>query len=341
MITIYDIARETGYSPATVSKVLNNYDETSEKAKKIINEAIEKMNYIPNANARGLMTKKSYVIGLLLYEDDHNVFLHAHYSEILNSFKFYIESQGYDILFVNTKTASSKLTFYEHCKYRNIDGLLVLIGNTQNPEVKKQIEEIIESDLPKVSAESVYKKTTSVISDNYSGARKGMEYLYYLGHKEIAFISAINTTEDLALRYKAYKDYLEEKDINCNKNLIFNAKGYTKKDGEEVAKKLLKNGFDNLPTAIFCICDEVAIGVMEYLKKHSIRIPEDISILGFDDIKVAKYVGLSTINQNRKEIGHRAGIELLNAINVNGEGEAKKILIDTQLVIRNSCKSIK
>ncbi len=339
MITIYDIAKETGYSPATVSKVLNNYDGTSEKAKKVINEAILKMKYIPNASARGLMTKKSYVIGLLLYEDDHNVFLHAHYSEILNSFKFYIESQGYDILFVNTKTASSNLTFYEHCKYRNIDGLLILIGNTQNKEVRKQIQEIIESDLPKVSAESVYKKTTTVICDNYSGAKKGMEYLYYLGHKKIAFINAINTTEDLALRHKAYKDYLEEKGIEYNEKLVFNAKGYTKENGKEVAKTILKNGFDNLPTAIFCICDEVAIGVMEYLKKHSVRVPEDISVLGFDDIKVAKYTGLTTINQNRKQIGHVAGEELLKIINV--EAKPKQILTDTQLVIRESCKSIK
>ncbi len=339
MSTIYDIAQKTGYSASTVSKVLNNYDNISEKAKKRINEVVKELNYIPNASARGLMTKKTNLIGLLLYEDHFEALLHAHVAEVLDSFKYYVECKGYDVLFVNTKKETNNHTYYEHCKYRSLDGVLIAIGDIQMDEQKRQIREVVESDLPSVSVETLYKNSLNVLSDNYNGAMQALDYLYFLGHRDIAYVDAKYSGSACGERLKAYRDFFETKGLDLKEKNIYTAESFSKSDGKEVGAQILRNGFNNLPSAIFCICDETALGVMEYFRKHGVRVPEDISIIGFDDIRVAEYVGLTTVRQNRKSIGTVAGQLLLEAI--EGEREIETILIETELVIRNTCRSIK
>ncbi len=339
MSTIYDIAQKTGYSASTVSKVLNNYENISEKAKKHIKDVAKELNYIPNASARGLMTKKTNLIGLLLYEDHFEALLHAHIAEILDSFKGYVEGRGYDVLFVNTKKETNNHTYYEHCKYRSLDGVLILIGDIQRDEQRTQIKEVVESDLPTVSAETVYENSLNVVCDNYNGAMQALDYLYFLGHRDIAYVDVQHSGSANGKRFEAYKDFLVSKDIEFKENNIYNAEAFIKEQGVVVGEQILKKGFGNLPTAVFCICDEIAIGIMEYFKSHGVRVPEDISIIGFDDIRVSEYVGLTTVRQNRKSIGATAGRILLEAI--EGEREAETILIETELVIRNTCRSIK
>ncbi len=339
MSTIYDIAQKTGYSASTVSKVLNNYENISEKAKNRINEVAKELNYIPNASARGLMTKKTNLIGLLLYEDHFEAMLHSHIAEILDSFKHYVESRGYDVLFVNTKKEINNHTYYDHCKYRSLDGVMIFIGDIQLEEKKKQIKEVVESDLPTVSTETVYENSLNVISDNYNGAIKALEYLYFLGHRDIAYVDVKNCGAANAERFRAYKDFLTDKGLEIKEKNLYIADSFQKSQGQEIGAQVLKRGFSNLPTAIFSICDEIALGLMEYFKTNGVRVPEDISIIGFDDIRVSEYVGLTTIRQNRRAIGATAGRILLEAI--EGEKEAETILIETELVIRNTCRSIK
>ncbi len=339
MSTIYDIAEKTGYSVSTVSKALNNYENISDKAKKHINDTAKKLNYIPNASARGLMTKKTFLIGLLVYEDQFKAMLHSHLSGVLDSFKNYVEYRGYDVLFVNTKLGKNNHTYYEHCRYRSLDGLLIAIGDIQIEEQKKQIEEVVESDIPKVSVESIYNNSIIVLSNNYNGAIKAMDYLYFLGHRKIAYVHTKFSGSAGEERFKAYKNFLNQKDIKFKEEFFYLSQGFDKLDGRLLAENILKKGFSNLPTAIFCICDEIAIGIMEYFREHSVRVPEDISIIGFDDIKVSEYVGLTTIKQDRVKIGELAGEKLINSIENKSNDE--KIFIETELVIRNTCKSVK
>ncbi len=336
MSTIYDIAKKTGYSASTVSKALNDYENISQKAKDKIQEVAKELNYIPNASARGLMTRKSYVVGLIVYEEDGEAIIHSHLSGIIGSFKNYVESKGYDVLFVNT-SANSDLTYYERCRYRSLDGLFIAMGD--DPRIKEQVLELLESDLPVVSVETVYKNTNAVLCDNYTGAIQALDYLYFLGHRKIAYIDAVSRGTGSNERLEAYKDFLKDKNIELEEKMIFTAKGFKKRHGVKVAKEIFEDGFSNLPTAIFCICDEVAIGVIEYFKTKGVRVPEDISIIGFDDIKVAEYVGLTTIRQNRKLIGEIAGERLIGEI--EGNKETELIKTKTELIIRNTCKSIK
>ncbi len=339
MSTIYDIAERTGYSPSTVSKALNNYENISEKAKKHINSVAKELNYIPNASARGLMTRKTFLIGLLVYEDQFKAMLHSHLGGILDAFKNYVEYRGYDVLFVNTKLGKNNHTYYEHCRYRSLDGLLIAIGDIQMEEQKRQIQEVIESDIPKVSVESLYDNSITILSNNYNGAIKAMDYLYFLGHRKIGYVDAVHSGSAGEDRFRAYKTFLEEKNINFDDNISYLSEGFCKLDGRLLGEKILKKGFTNLPTAIFCICDEVAIGIIEYFREHHVRVPEDISIIGFDDIKVSEYVGLTTIRQNRVEIGELAGQKLIEAI--ENDNKSEEIYIETELIIRNTCQSIK
>ncbi len=337
MSTIYDIAKKSGFSASTVSKALNNYDNISQKSKDKIMAVAKELNYIPNASARGLMTRKSYVIGLLVFEEDKEAMIHSHLSGIMGSFKNYVEAKGYDLLFVNSSVKDG-LTYYERCRYRSLDGLLISMGE-QSGESKKQVEELLKSDLPIVSVESIYENINTVLCNNYKGSIQAMEYLYFLGHRKIVYIDVESPSDSSTQRLKAYKDFLKEKDIKLEENMIVTSKGFKKRHGIKAAEKILENGFSNLPTAIFCICDEVAIGVMEALKAQDVKVPEDISIIGFDDIKVAEYVGLTTIKQNRKLIGEIAGEKLLAQI--EGATEKEVVRTETKLVVRNTCKSIK
>ncbi len=331
MSTIYDIAKKTGYSPSTVSKALNDYDNISQKSKEKILTVAKELNYVPNASARGLMTRKSFLIGLLIFEEDKETILHSHLAGIIGSFKNYVESKGYDLLFVNTYKNNDSLTYYERCKYRSLDGVLLAM------DYSEEIQELVKSDLPVVSVESIYENRTTVLCDNYNGALKALDYLYFLGHRKITFINADFANPNSNDRFLAYNDFVKDKkDVDFK---IYKAEGFKKRHGIHIAKEILKDGFSNLPTAFFCISDEIAIGVMEYMETKGINVPDDISFVGFDDIKVAEYVGLTTIRQNRKLIGELAGEKLISEI--EGSKNFGLVKTDTELVIRNTCKSIK
>lgn len=339
MSTIYDIAQKTGYSASTVSKALNNYSNISEKAKNKINEVAKELNYIPNAGARSLMTRKTFLIGLLVYEDNYKAILHPHFAGILDSFKNYVETKGYDVLFVNSKHDGRNHTYYEHCRYRSVDGVFISIGDIQIEEQKIQIDELVKSEIPKVSVESVYDNTTTILSDNYNGAKKAMEYLGFLGHKNIAYVDVVLSGATGEARRKAYGDYMNQNGTEFSENSIYYSKGFVIKDGKDVANEILKRGFSNLPTAVFCLCDEIAIGLIEAFKNNGVRVPEDVSVIGFDDIQAAEYTQLTTIRQDRDSIGIQAGKNLIEAI--EGESKAEIVLVETELVIRSTCKSIK
>ncbi len=339
MSTIYDIAQKTGYSASTVSKALNGYENISETAKQKIKEVSKELNYIPNASARGLMTKKTFLIGLLIYEDQFQAMLHSHLGGILGAFKSYVEYRGYDVLFVNTKSNKNNHTYYEHCRYRSLDGILIAIGDIQKDEEVKKLEEVVNSEIPKVSIETLYENSVTVLSDNYNGAKKAMDYLFFLGHRKIGYVDIKYSGSACGERYRAYKEFLQDNNLKFDEEKVYLANGFKKEDGKATAKEILKKGFKNLPTAIFAICDEIAIGIIEGFRENGVRVPEDISIIGFDDIKVSEYVGLTTIRQNRTRIGELAAEKLIESI--EGEIQSELLLIEADLVIRDTCQSIK
>lgn len=335
MVTIYDISKKTGYSPATVSKVLNNYRGTSKKANSIIKKAVEEMNYIPNAGARSIMLKKSHLIGIILHVNSYEGLLHPLYAGIIQSFKVAMENAGYDIIFINEKIGNKKVSFYDHCQYRAVDGVLIIAGPDEH--IEYSIETVISSNIPKISVESIYNNVTTVLSNNHKGTTDILEYLYNSNHRNIGLVYVNDSSTATTIRYNTYIDFLKKHNMHINHNNIVVAEKYDHLSGELACDKFMKNGVENLPDAIFCICDKLAIGLINKFSEYLISSPEQISICGFDDISSASYFSLTTVRQNKEQIGLSASKELLELINTDNY-VSKTIEINTDLVIRNTTK---
>lgn len=338
MVTIYDIAKETGLSPSTVSKRLNNYKGVSESSKIKIDEAILKLKYVPNLSARMITTKKSYMIGVLFKESSDIGLLHPHFSEILECFRHELESKGYDTVFLSNRVGNDTFTYLEHCKYRGLDGVMLAVSADEN-FLREQILELSKSELPKVSIEDIYDSVTSVLSENINGTKEALEYLYFLGHRNIVFVRVLGNSVASKEREIGYREFLEENNLEFIEENIINVSSYSYQAGFEVIDVLLKKGIKNIPTAICCVYDEICLGIIDSFKNYNILVPDDISIIGFDDVPLAKFREITTITQNRKEIGIAAAKKLINIIE-NQNIDTDNILIPTKLTIRNTCKRI-
>ena len=147
MITIKDISKKCGVSPATVSKALNGYDDISPETAALVRRTAKELNYMPNAAARLLKTNRSHNIGVLFIDDSMSGLTHEYFSHILNSVKEESEENGYDITFISKNIGKQKMSFLQHCRYRNCDGVVIANVDFQNPEVL----ELVNSEYPVVT----------------------------------------------------------------------------------------------------------------------------------------------------------------------------------------------
>ncbi|KRQ86274.1 Catabolite control protein A [Caloramator mitchellensis] len=338
MVTIYDVAKEAGCSPATVSKAFNNYKSISQKTYKKIMETADKLGYTPNNSARALATKKTWLIGVVLSEELHTGITHPHFSEILQSFNTRIGEYGYDIVFISKRFGNKEESYLEHCLYRGVDGVLLAVG----AKFKDEIKSILESDIKCVSVEGIYPNKYTVISDNRMGSFQALEYLYFLGHRKIAHIACPLNSVAGRERYEAYREFLESRGMEFNPKYVVEAEDFTHEAGQKAALQLLQQTFDDFPTAVYVAYDDVAYVSMTTFQEKGFRIPEDISIVGFDNIKISAFTTppLTTIEQDRMEIGKRAADLLINLIEEKEIDEPYEIRIPTKLIMRNSCSRV-
>ncbi len=336
MITIYDIAEKTGLSAATVSKVFNNYAGVSQKARDVVLQAAKDMDYMPNTNARALVTKKSWLISLLFSEDIGSGIAHPHFSEILQSAITQVQSHGYDVVFVNKRLGRDDVSYLDHCRYRGVDGVLIAAGSHFTDEIQC----VLDSDYTCVSVEEIYPNRHTVISDNWTGTMQALEYLYFLGHRKIAHIAGPKKRLAGRERYEAYVHFLQQKNIPYNPKYVVEAEYFRKDAGIKASTELMEQCWDDMPTAIFAGYDELACAMQTVLLSRGYRIPKDISIIGFDDLPISETPGITTIRQDRRLIGQTAGDMLVQLI----EGEEVKdpmvLRLPTKLIARESCARV-
>lgn len=339
VVTIYDVAKAAGCSSATVSKAFNNYNGVNSATYKKIMQAAEELGYTPNTNARALAMKKTWLIGVLLSEDVGTGIAHPHFGEILQSFQSRAWEYGYDVLFVNKKLGNKEESYLEHCLYRGVDGVLVAAG----AGFTHDIQCVIDSELKCVSIEMVYPETLTVISDNHMGSMQALEYLYFLGHRKIAHIACPLYSLAGKERYAAYREFLKLKGLEENPKYLVEAEDFIPETGAKAATKLLQQCWDDLPTAVFIAYDEAAVSAMATFQAQGFRIPEDLSIVGFDNLKLTGLTtpGLTTIEQDRVTIGRTAADQLVKLIENKNEDEQLHIRIPTKLIVRNSCSRVK
>ncbi|MCH1624549.1 LacI family DNA-binding transcriptional regulator [Ferdinandcohnia quinoae] len=333
MTTIYDIAKKTGYSITTVSKVLNNYENVSEKAKQKVLAVVEEVGYTPNSSARTLATNKSWMIGVVFAEHLDVGVAHPFFSEVIESFKKHMELYNYDLLFV-PRNMGLKEDTYKHLKRRGVDGVVVI------QSLGEETLDFAEFNMPTVFIDMPEKGANAVVSDNKKGSELAVDYLYGLGHRKIAHISGAQTMFTAVERTNGFQMAIKKYGLNIPSSYIVDGGYYSYEGGREAMLRLLS--LPEQPTAVFVSGDEMAVGAMKVIKEEGLRVPEDISIIGFDDIPLAKHIDppLTTIKQDKELIGRQSAVLLLDEINGVLKNRNGKV-IPVQLIKRHSCRRVK
>lgn len=336
MVTIYDIAKRAGCASSTVSKALNDSPQVSKKRKEEIVALAKEMGYVPNSNARLLKTKNSWSIGILFSEDLNIGLEHHFFSGVLQEFKAYVEALGYEVTFVSKKIGAQSLTYLEWCKYKNIDGVLILTVDVDDVNLK----ELTESDIPIVTVDNGLINVPTIISDNFQGTRMVVEYLMLKGAKHIAHIAGPLRSFSAMERLQGYKDTLRNSQIDIDESLIVEAYNYDFKSGKNALIQLLKQNKE-IPDAIYAASDDIALGAIIALRELGYQVPNDISVVGFDNIELTRYTSpsLTTVSQNKVLIGTEAAKHLISLIN-NETNKAPGIVkrVPVELIVRESTK---
>jgi len=335
MVTIYDIAKKTGFSVTTVSKVLNNYPDVSEKTKKIILNAVEEMGYLPNANARTLTTKKSWTIGVVFVESLGIGIKHPFFNAVIESFKQSVDQEGYDILFVSRNIGNQQKSYLEHFLYRGVDGVVVICSDY----LEKQVQELMKSQIPTVVIDLQSHYSSVIYSDNLDGSRKAVEYLYSLGHRKIAHIAGHSSTFTGDQRLIGYKQTMFSLGLDVPEEFIIHAEHFSRESGYLAMKQFLQ--LNERPTAIFAAGDNIAIGAIQAINDQGYSVPNDFSIIGFDDIEIAQYINppLTTIKQDTDLIGKEAANSIIKQIDQK-EKIVETVVVPIKLIERGTCREI-
>lgn len=334
MIKISDIAKRANVSITTVSRAINDYPDIKPKTKERVLSIAKEMGYFPNANAKGLKTKNNWLVGILFTESLNIGLEHPLYGGVIESFKSAMSKLGYDTIFITSSIGKKKTSYLNHCIYRNVSGVFVCTYTG----LDSMLKELLESDIKCVTTDVEYSQNVPIIlSDNISGMALSYDYLYDMGHRNIAFLSGPLNTLSGRERLIGYQTALTKKGQVFRPHYIAYANDYDFNSGVEAANMLLNRCSGDMPTALMVGGDMLAIGAMTALEARGLRIPDDISVIGFDDIEMAKYIrpGLTTVRQDRKLLGKEIANTLVSYI--NGEPVPPRTLIPVSITARGTC----
>ena len=328
MVSLKTIAERCGVSTATVSKALNDHKDISEATRKRVRQVADELGYFPNAAARALKTNRSYNIGVLFEEEAGRGLTHEYFSGVLNGLKKQAEKLGYDITFINTCFENRKMSYYDHCRYRNFEGVAIVCADFNEPDVV----ELMNSELPVVTIDYVHHNCTAVTSNNIQGIEQLVKYIYSQGHRKIAYIhgqeGSTVTRERLASFYRA----VDELGLELPENYIRTANYLEIQGAAEQTKELL-----NLPNPPSCIIypdDTSLIGGRNVIIKRGMKIPQDISVAGYDGTMMSQllYPKLTTISQNTELIGEEAAKRLIGTIEKPKTTLVERVVIEGSLI---------
>lgn len=336
MLTIKDIARKADVSVATVSKVMNGYDDIGDATKAKVLKIIKENNYRPKANAQSLRTNKSFLVGLFFKEHQDTGVKHPFFRGIISGLEEKLLENNYDMILFSANW-EDQFSYLEKCQFRNVDGAILMGVPKDDPKLR----ELLNSKIPSVfiDLDISDKKASYIISNNEEGARKAVRHLAELGHKKIATIKGEQITIPTQKRLAGYKAEMRAQNLEIKDEWIIQGR-FSVDGGVKAMQKILE--LDNQPTAIFCMGDEIAVGAMQTIKEAGLKVPDDYSIVGFDDIEISQYLNpaLTTIRQQKEEMGIEAANMVLELIN-NQEEKVEPVIIDTELVLRDSTKNYK
>lgn len=337
MVSLKTIAEKCGVSTATVSKALNDQKDIGEETKERIRKMAEQLGYFPNAAARALKTNRSYNIGVLFEEEAGRGLTHEYFSGVLNGLKVQAEKMGYDITFINNCLENRKMSYYEHCKYRNFDGVVIVCAEFQAPEVT----ELMSGKLPVVTIDYVHHNCTAVSSNNIQGMEKLVKYIYGQGHRNIAYIHGQDNSYVTKDRLTSFYRTMEELGLEVPEEYIRCADYLETEEAAKQTRELLD--LKNPPTCILYPDDMALIGGRNVLIERGLRIPDDISIAGYDGIRMSQllYPTITTIRQDTEQIGSEAARRLIHLIEQPKTTLIERVVIEGTLLIGQSVGELK
>ena len=325
-VSMIDVAVHAGVSHQTVSRVLNNHKNVSDKTRKRVLASMEELNYHPNIAARTLVTGKSSSIGVLSY--DTTLFGPA---SMLHAVQLAARAKGYSVNLVSLKATDTESVNkgLQDLYATGVEGLIMIVPHTKDSaQIKK-----LPGDLPGVVIEGESSKfIPSVNIDQVVGAEMAVEYLLELGHKKIAHISGPLGWYEADLRVTGWRNAMERAGL---KSKVMEQGDWSPRSGYEATKRILKarQGI----TAIFCSNDAMALGALKALSENGMDIPAEMSVVGFDDVPEASFFqpSLTTIMQSFEDVGN-SSLELLVSQIEGGKTRIKREAIQPTLLIRES-----
>jgi DNA-binding LacI/PurR family transcriptional regulator len=334
--TIYTIAKELNLAPGTISKVLNQTGNVSDQTRARVLAYIKEVGYVPASSARMLKSKRTYTVGVVFTEESDIGLEHSFFSSILQHFKTYLEKEGYELSFIVKKLGKHEMSYYEWCMNKRVDGVYIVVGNYSD----QGLYELVNSGIPCVSTDMILPGLHTVISDNDQGIKVTLDYVKNITKKsKIAMVSGPLNSKAFAERLIAFKKYAELLKLKTNESSIVYAESFGFTSGYNAVLKLMKQIAEK-PEVILVASDDIALGVLKGLRDLEIKVPEDIQVIGFDDIAFAKHFtpSLTTVAQDRKQLGETAA-KLLIALMENPEAEIDEVVkLPVTLIARDSTK---
>ena len=328
--TIVDVAKAAGVSVATVSRVVNGNYPVKTETKEKVKAAISSLNYVPNVQARELNTRKSSTIGVVV-PGLYNMF----FAEVIDGIEESVRKEHFSFLLNCAQNDPvQEMNCINALVARNVSGIIVISPNTKNIS-ERFYEELVER-VPIVFINGYHpiKGVSYVGNDESLGSRQALEYLEGLGHQKILFVRGANS-DSYDIKEETYRHFMEERD-GFQEDFVLNIGEGNSVETVDLTLKALKLKLPYLkPTAVFCCNDLMAVGALNACKRLGLSVPQNISIIGYDNISLSSLVEpkITTMDQNMFLLGQSAAQLLLEQIR---GGKNRRIVLENTLVVRET-----
>ncbi len=327
-ITIGELAKIAGVSKTTVSRVLNMKPDVDPETRQKILQLIDEYDFHPNAFAKAISLQKSSYIGLIIPHEAAYIFSNPFYTEVMRGVSTEIDKRGYFMVMCY----AHEVNYLDIYKQKRVDGFVLLSPGSFHKQI---ITTLNQENVPYVSTAKISEEEhmTYVDVDNFYGATLVVEHLIKLGHRKIAYLGKPTLQSSLD-RLNGYKATMEQNQCPCCDQYVMITDTSSVQGGHDYTMKLMQ--LSDKPTAIFLANDMMAIGAMKAIQELGLRVPEDISVVGYDDIPLASFVQpqLTTIRQPAYEKGILAARALINSLET-GE-PSRSTTLTVELIVRQS-----
>lgn len=328
-VTIRDVAREAGVSVATVSRAFNNSGPVKDATRQRIRTVAQRINFLPNSTARSLSTRRTHTIGVLL-PDVYGEF----FSEVIRGIDQTVQRHGFHVLISSSHNEPDEVEAAVRAMRGRVDGLILMASGLDATTLSQNLPDRAHVVLINANHDASQYDTLTI--DNFGGAHAMTRHLLRLGHREIRMIRGGERNRDASERAKGFRAALEQAGTKCRDEWVVPG-DFTEASGYRAAQMLLAGTVR--PTAIFAANDSMAVGALRAVREAGLRIPEDVAVVGFDDIPIAEYMSpaLTTVRVSIALLGAKAAERLFTSMAAQGRSDRKHEVLPTELVIRSSC----